>query len=152
MLNIGINVFPATCCRRQSAAALHLCWARNVAELMRPATTSWQAIECTLLNLPLWLPSNHNISSFVIFQCLCMCVCAAFHYCVYLVMWVCASQCQHNRKRATWAQRGTSTAWECQRSSTETLSASSCMWRQDSGCLTWRLTPNRLASDPWKEG
>lgn len=145
MLNTGINMFPTTCCQLQSAAWLHLCWARNVAELMRPAATSWQTNECTLLNPPLWLPSNHNISSFVIFQCLCV-VCACFlSLCVYLVMCVCASQCQHNRKRATWAQRGTSTAWECQRSSTETLSASSCMWRQDSGSLTWRLMPNRLA-------
>lgn len=72
MLNIGINTFPATCCRPQSAASLHLCWARNVAELMRPAGASWLANECTLLNLPLWLPSNHNVSSFVIFPRLCV--------------------------------------------------------------------------------
>lgn len=149
MLNIGINMFPPTFCRLQSAASLHLCWARNVAELMRPAATSWQANECALLNLPLWLPSNHNMSSFVIFQCLCVC---CFSLCVYLIMCVCASQYQHNRKRATWAQRGTSTAWECQRSSTETPSASSCMWRQDCGSPTWRLMPNRLAWDPWREG
>lgn len=78
MLNIDINMFPATCCRLQSAASLHLCWARNVKELMRPAATSWQANEFTLLTLPLWLPSNRSISSFVIFPCPCAYVCVSF--------------------------------------------------------------------------
>lgn len=47
------DVLPATCCRLQSAPSLRLRRARNVAELMRPAATSWQANECTFLNPPL---------------------------------------------------------------------------------------------------
>lgn len=52
---------------------------------------------------------------------------------------------QRNRKKATWVQRGTSTAWECQRSNMETRSASSCMWQQDSGCRTLLPMPNHHA-------
>lgn len=95
MLNNGVNMLPATCCRLQSAASLHLCWARNVAELMRPAATSRQANEYTLLNLPFWLPSYYNISSFVIFPCRCVVsVCVLlFSVCIFgnvgmcLLMW-----------------------------------------------------------------
>lgn len=142
MFDIANNMFPATCCRLQSAASLHLCWARNVKELMRPAATSWQANEFTLLGLPLWLSSNCSTSSFVIFPFLCA------SFLVYLLMWVCASQCHHHRKRLTRAQREILTAWERLRSSTGILSASSWMWQQDCGCPTSHLMPNRLALDP----